>query len=268
MLIGNKKIQEYFSGLVKNETLSHAYLFHGPEGVGKKFLAFKIAELLSGSIKTNPDLRIIDKGNEEIHIADIRDLKGFIYLTPFGKCKIAVINNAHNLGHDASNALLKILEEPPGKSVLFLVTHLPKMLLPTVLSRCQAWRFRPLKENEVLRYLIAEKGIKEEIASSAAKLSSGSLGLALGLAENFNNFQKNVNLLNKLLKADFKERFETAKKISANPDDLKKMTGDWFIYSASLPDKRHAKELLYLNSIVSKSQYNHRLALENFLANL
>jgi len=268
LLIGNSSIKNYFEKLIKNDGLSHAYLFHGPQGVGKKFLAFKIAELLSGSIKTNPDLRIIDKGDDHIDIADIRELKNFIYLTPFGKYKIAVINNAHYLGHDASNALLKILEEPPGRSVLFLVTHLPKMLLPTVLSRCQAWRFRPLKENEILRHLIVEKGVKKEIASSAAKLSSGSLGLALGLAENFNNFQKNVSILNKFLKADFKERFETAKKISANPDDLKKMTGDWFIYSASLPDKRHAKELLYLNSIVSRPQYNHRLALEAFLANL
>lgn len=266
--IGNQQIRNYFEKLVANDTLSHAYLFHGPEGVGKKSFVLELSELIAGPIAANPDLRIIDKENEEIHIADIRDLKSFIHLTPFGKYKIALINNAHKLGHDASDALLKILEEPPGKSVLFLISHLPEMLLPTVLSRCQAWRFRPLKQGEVSDYLINEKKIKKEVVEFSARLSNGSLGLAVKLAGDFEHFQKNVELLSKFIKAGFKERFEAAKKISENPEDLKKLAGDWFIYSAARPEKKLTRKLLHLNSILSKSQFNHRLALENFLANL
>ncbi|MEK7124121.1 MAG: hypothetical protein AAB877_00325, partial [Patescibacteria group bacterium] len=133
-MLGNKEIQNYFGTLVENDNLSHAYLFYGPEGVGKKSFVFRISELISGPVAGNPDLKIIDKGDEEIHIADVRELKSFIHLTPFGRYKVAVINNAHNLGRDASNALLKILEEPPGKSVLFLISHLPKLLAATVVS--------------------------------------------------------------------------------------------------------------------------------------
>mgnify|MGYP001601359225 CR=1 FL=1 len=268
MLLGNEKIQNYFRTLVENDGLSHAYLFYGPEGVGKKSFALEISEVIGGPAIKNPDLKIIDKGSEEIHIADIRELKNFAYLTPFGKCKLTIINNAHNLGRDASNALLKILEEPPGKSVLFLISHLPKLLFATVVSRCQLIRFKPLKQSEILNYLIDEKKVKNEVAEFSAKLANGSLGLAVELANNFDNFQKNNALLNKLTKTDFKERFETAKKISGSPEDLKKIVGDWLIYSASLPEKKLAKELLHLNNIISKPQFNHRLALDDFLVNL
>ena len=268
MFIGNSNIKDYFEKIVERDSLSHAYLFYGPQGVGKKRLAFKISELIAGPAASNPDLRVIDKEKDEIHIADIRELKNFIHLTPFGKYKIVIINNAHNLGHDASNALLKILEEPPGRSILFLISHLPKLLLPTVASRCQPVRFKPLKEEQILNHLIAACKIKKDVAETCSKLSNGSLGLALELADNFVGFQKNINLLNKLMKADFKERFETAKKISASPEDLRKMAGDWFVYSASLTDKKLAKEILHLNNIFSRPQFNHRLALENFMIKL
>ncbi len=303
MFIGNISIRNYFDKIIKADALSHAYLFYGPQGVGKKPFAFGISEAMAGPphqtsdyrfaihldlrslwcgggpARNNPDLKIIDKGDEEIHIADIRELKNFIHLTPFGRYKIVIINNAHNLGRDASNALLKILEEPPGKSIFFLISHLPKLLLATITSRCQQIRFKPLKTSEILDYLINEKKIKKEAAGPAARLAKGSLGLALELANDFDNFQKNTNLLDKLVKADFKERFETAKKISASSEDLRKIVGDWFVYSASpphsymssggsLPDKKLSRELLHLNNMLSRPQFNHRLALDNFLINL
>lgn len=268
MLLGNREIQNYFKNLIKNDGLSHAYLFYGPQGVGKKPFAFWISEAIAGPVRNNPDLKIIDKGSEEIHIADVRELKNFIHLTPFGKYKVVIMNNAHNLGRDASNALLKILEEPPGKSIFFLISHLPKLLLATVASRCQLIRFRPLKEDEILDHLVNEKKIKKEVAGPAARLAKGSLGLAVELASNFENFQKNTNLLNKLVKADLKERFETAKRISAGSESLKKTAEDWLIYSVSLPDKKLSRELLHLNNMLSRPQFNHRLALENFLINL
>ncbi len=267
VFIGNRSIQDYFNKLTKSDGLSHAYLFYGPEGVGKKLFALKISEEMSGSLISNPDIRIIDKGDEEIYISDIRDLKSFIYLTPFGKYKFVLINNAQKLNQEASNALLKILEEPPGKATIFLITHLPKVLLPTVISRCHLVRFKPLTGKEIFEFLTLGKEVKKDIALSIVKLANGSLGLALNLADNFENFQKNINLFNKLIKADFQERFEAAKKISGS-DDLKKIVGDWLIYSASMPDKKFTKELMYLSNIVSRPQFNHRLFLENFLINV
>ncbi len=285
MFIGNSSIKNYFEKLVENDGLSHAYLFYGPEGIGKKMLALKIAESLNlpaqaGGHLAGPevepsahygvnslDLKIIDKGPEEILISDVRELKNFIHLTPFGKYKAVILNNAHKLGRDAANALLKVLEEPPGKSILFLVSHLPGAIIPTVISRCQLVRFKPLKEKEIIDCLTS-RGVKNETVGQAAKLGRGSLGLALEIAENFNDFQKNINLLDRLVKADFGFRFETAKKIGANPEELKKTVSDWLISSASWPEQKLTRKLMYLNQVISKSQFNHRLALENFLVQL
>ena len=269
MFLGNKWAIKYFNDLIKNETLSHAYVFYGPQGVGKKSLALNISQKLLGALNSSPDIKIIDKGGEQIYISDIRDLKNFLYLTSFGKYKVAIINNAHNLNPEASNALLKVLEEPPGRSLTFLVTHLERALLPTIISRCQLIRFRPLGETEIFDYLVDEHKIKKEEALKAAKLARGSLGLAIDLASNFEEFKKNVSLLNELLKSGFARRFETAKEISAAPDSLKKVVKNWFIYAASLEGgEKLAKELLYLNNIISRPQFNHRLVFENFLAGL
>ena len=115
---------------------------------------------------------------------------------------------------------------------------------------------------------MTSRGVKNETVGQAAKLGRGSLGLALEIAENFNDFQKNINLLDRLVKADFGFRFETAKKIGANPEELKKTVSDWLISSASWPEQKLTRKLMYLNQVISKSQFNHRLALENFLVQL
>lgn len=266
MFIGNRHIKVYFDNLLKSENLSHAYLFHGPEGVGKRLFALGLAEEVSGNLPGRPDIKVIDKGGGQILISDIRELKDFIYLTPFGKHKVAVINNAHNLTSDASNALLKVLEEPPGRSVVFLISHLPGQIFETVVSRCQAWRFGPLKKEEICAYLVGRK-IKKEVASAVSRIAGGSLGKAIGLADGFDDFRKNIAVLEKLTKADFVSRFETAKKLATDYEELKKTVGDWFVWSAG-SDKRLAGMLLRLNKILSRPQFNHRLALEEFLVRL
>lgn len=266
MLIGNQHIKVYFENLVKSDNLSHAYLFHGPEGVGKRLFALKLAEEISGDLPGHPDLKIIDKGGNHILISDIRELKDFIYLTPFGKHKVAIIDNAHNLTSDASNALLKVLEEPPGRSIVFLISHLPGQIFETVVSRCQAWRFGPLKKEEICAYLVGRK-IKKEVASAVSHIAGGSLGKAMEMADGFDDFKKNIAVLEKLTKADFVSRFETAKKLAADHEDLKKTVRDWFAHSAA-SDKKLAGKLLHLNNLLSRPQFNHRLALEEFLLNV
>lgn len=272
MLLGNQKIQTHFKSLADKGNLSHAYLFYGPEGVGKKLFVLKLAEEISGNLNGNPDIKIINKGDEEIYISDIREFNSFIYLTPWGKHKVAIINNAHKLNQDASNALLKVLEEPPGKSITFLISHLPKLILPTVLSRCQTAKFAPLKEKEVFNFLVEKRGVKKDVALSVSKTASGSLGRALELAGDFKNFQKNVEMLNRLVRADFSERFQTARKISVSAEELRRIAKDWLIWSAaeiSGPGSaKLAKNLLHLNNILTKPQFNHKLALEGFLVRL
>lgn len=272
MLIGNKLIQNYFDNLIKKDSFTHAYLFYGPEGVGKKMFSLEIAKRLLGNLVIDLDLKIIDKGENQIYISDIKDLRNFLYLTSFRKYKIALINNAHNLNQEASNALLKILEEPPGeKTIIFLITNFPNLLLPTIISRCQLIRFKPIKREEILNNLLKEK-INKELASAAVKFANGSFGLAKKLIDNFKKFEKNINLLKSLEKENFLEKSNFAKNIANNQEELKELIRDWLIYlkanikNFSKPEL--IRELLYLNNIISQPQFNQRLALEKFLLKL
>lgn len=280
-IIGNKTIQRYFDVLVKDDALSHAYLFLGPQGVGKKTFALNLAKEVAGDQANNLDIRFINKenspshsnmsgGGKQIYVSESRDLKSFLSLTPFGRYKVVVIDNAHHLNQEASNALLKFLEEPPGKSLIILITHLPKILLPTIISRCQLVRFKPLNKEEIADYLIEEKKINKKTAQAIAGLSKGSVGQALKLADNFESFQKDIGLLAKLKKADLLARFDFVKRVSGDNDKLDELIGNWILYlgggiKENFEAVRELRGLLSLKWLVSHPHFNHRLALENFL---
>ena len=140
--IGFNKQREYFKNAVKNGHLSHAYLFSGPDGIGKKIFAYDLFRLVNQrEPEGDPDFKLLTPRLEEeetqIYIEDIRDLKSYLSLKPYrGPYKFVVINDADRLVIEASNAILKLLEEPTQFTVIILVSSKPKLLLPTVLSRC------------------------------------------------------------------------------------------------------------------------------------
>src|SRR3989344_3218725 len=155
-MIGHTKNIKYFQNVIKTGRLVHAYLFSGPEMIGKKMFAVNLAQniLSTSHVESNPDLKIIspkiDEGDTKIYIEDIRDLKSFLSVKPFyGPYKIAVIDDADRLTPEASNSLLKILEEPSASSILILITSKPRYLLQTIYSRCQEIKFSPPKEDEL-----------------------------------------------------------------------------------------------------------------------
>lgn len=273
-LIGNKTVITFFNNLIKNDNFNHAYLFYGLDGIGKKTLALKIAEKLLGTLNS-PDIKVIQKGSEQILVSDIRDLKNFLSLTSFGKYKIVILDNTHNLNKESSNALLKFLEEPSGRTIIFLITHLPKLLLPTITSRCQAIRFKPVSKKEIHNFLTA-KGFKEETAYVAAELSNGSVAKALNLADNLDEFNKNSQFFTKIIKNDLYYRFNVSKKLLKDKDILKRTVQDWILYSylefSKDPEKERnesiLRNLLNLNYIINQQHFNHKLALDNFLIQL
>ena len=156
------------------------------------------------SAGSHPDLisieRSVDektgKKRNEILVNDVRKLQGF-YSTTSGEggWRIAIVDSADELNRNAANALLKILEEPPSNSVLFVLAHAPGRLLPTIRSRCRQLRLKPLEFEEVRQVVgVQFPSLSPEELQGCALLSEGSPGYAITLAE-----QKGLELYGQIL---------------------------------------------------------------------
>jgi DNA polymerase-3 subunit delta' len=125
------------------------------------------------------------KRRSEIVIGDVRDIGQFLHLTPAeGGWRVVIVDCAEDMNRNAANAVLKVLEEPPRRSVLLLVSHAPGRLLPTILSRCRRLALKPLADAQV-RALLARYRPELDPADQALLvwLAQGSIGRALALAE-------------------------------------------------------------------------------------
>jgi DNA polymerase-3 subunit delta' len=186
--------------------LPHALLFVGPEGIGKRTFALKLAQALlcerAGEAALDPceecpSCLQVRAGNHpdvlraarppdkhDLPIAVIRDLCLDLGLKPMkGGRKVAIVDDADALNDEAANAFLKTLEEPPAGSVLILIATSAEAQLETILSRCRVVRFDPLPEAE-LAAVLQEQGVASDAAEAArlARLGEGSVSRARGLA--------------------------------------------------------------------------------------
>ncbi len=186
--------------------ISHAYLFSGPDGVGKRIIAVEFAKILNclrfdsiseedasgercdcNSCKKidkdiHPDVFFVEyKGLKNIKVDQIREeVEERIFLKPFeGKFKVAIVDEADRMNQNAQNAFLKTLEEPPEDSVIILVSSQPEGLLPTIKSRCQLFQFNGISQEIVLEEVRKRTDLSTDEAWVVAKLSCGSLGKAL-----------------------------------------------------------------------------------------
>jgi len=271
MLIGHTKQKKYFQNLIQNDALGQAYLFSGPEMIGKKTFALELARsILGDNFVQSPDFKLVANAG----IEEIRNLKKFFSLKTYsGGRRVVIFDDAHSLTPEAANAFLKTLEESPAGSVIILVSSMPSLILPTILSRCEEVRFVPAGEKEVNIYLAGKK-IKEQDKEFLVKLSGGRIGLINRLIEDDGIIEakKAVDDLRKLLNSGIYEKMDYAKKIHEK-GDYQPWINYWLNWvSANVHNSpknvKIVKNLLSLSSLVSQPQFNHRLALENFLLNL
>jgi DNA polymerase-3 subunit delta' len=192
--------------------LHHAWLIGGQVGIGKATLAYRFARwLLAGgtsadlavpvshpafkrvAANTHADLLSIErrfddkrkKMQSEIVIDTVLEVGKFLRLTAGeGGWRVVVVDGAEEMNRNAANALLKLLEEPPKRAILLLVSHAPGRLLPTIRSRCRTLNLAPLANDEVEGLLRAQAPeLSRADAARIARLSEGSIGRALTLAE-------------------------------------------------------------------------------------
>jgi DNA polymerase III subunit delta' len=164
---------------------AHAYLFHGPRGVGKRRAALAFAGVLLGDParvgrRAHPDLYVLEPLGGQIRIDPIRELRRDLHMRPFEAARrVYLVFGAHLMNEDAADALLKDLEEPPDYAIVVLIADDLGLLPPTILSRCQLVPFRRLPERAV-RAFLAERapGLSETEARALARVSGGRLDRA------------------------------------------------------------------------------------------
>ena len=215
-IIGHGRQIDILKRALANNALAHAYLFSGEDGIGKRLAAFALAAALNCPAPgpdggcgvcpacrrtaggTHPDVRVImpesrdgqllaslssreaEKASDEIKIDQVRRAQDSISLRPSeGRKKVLIVDCAEAMNEAAQNAFLKTLEEPPGDSLIILITSMPQSLLPTIRSRCQALAFQPLPRRVLAEVVRERRGLPEGDAWFVAALSRGSIGRAL-----------------------------------------------------------------------------------------
>jgi len=239
---------------VVNGTTRHAYLFSGPPGLGRRTLALRFAQVLNCTIPIeagvpcgqcrdckqiaavqHPDLTIIQAESEggTMKVDQIREARRTLTLKPYqSKYRVSIFLRFQEANDSASNALLKTLEEAPSYAVLILTADNPEQLLPTIISRCEVLRLRPLSIAEVKKDL-ESRGVESERARLIAHISSGRPGYARQLIENdalLDKREERLNDLLTLLPASRVEKFAYADKLSKDKDTMRQAILFWLSY--------------------------------------
>lgn len=204
IIIGNERAVEILERSYKNGKLAHAYLFEGPDYLGKKKLALGFSELIlgrnEGSIENNLDLIVLhpDKSSKQITIEEIRNLEKKLILYPYSsKYKIAIIEQADRMNKMAANALLKTLEEPNATAIIILITSNSSNIPETIKSRCQILKFFPVNKKLLKKALVDKVGDYSEI-EKIIEISIGKPEKALELASNEKKIEELEENINKL----------------------------------------------------------------------
>jgi DNA polymerase-3 subunit delta' len=163
---------------------AHAYLFHGPPGVGKRRSATAFAAELLGDAPrvergSHPDLYVLEPLGDQIRIDAIRQMRHDLHMRPFEAARrVYLVFGAHAMNAEAADALLKDLEEPPSYAVIVLVADELGPLPETIRSRCQLVPFRRLSERTVRETIAAESNLSPDEVTAIARVAGGRLDRA------------------------------------------------------------------------------------------
>ncbi len=236
---------------IAGSRVRHAYLFTGPDGVGKRTLALRFAQALecttppaAGEVcgrcracqhvpsQTYPDLHVVESGEAgaNLKVEQVRELQRHLSLSPLeGRWRIALLLRFHEATPGAANALLKTLEEPPAPVVLLLTARSAEALLPTVVSRCEVIPLRPVAHAELANMLEA-RGVPGEKARLISGLAGGRPGKAIRLVTDREPLEQRTEVLDDLatiLRAGRVERFAYAEGLAKDRAEAVQALETW-----------------------------------------
>lgn len=242
-VLGHSMPVELLQRAIKTDKVVHSYLFVGNEGIGKRRVALEFAKALNCLERnadtgnscdqclscrkiqdgTHPDVLLLEPENQTIKVDQVRQMQRDLAYRPYeGKRRVCILAAADRMAPNMSNILLKTLEEPPIHTVIILLANNPRLLLPTIVSRCQSVRFHPLPISLVAGWLSEQQGIGKEEARLLASLSEGSPGKTLELQEKIRQIPRG-DLLEKWLgrgKLSFGEIERWVESMPSDREDL------------------------------------------------
>ena len=259
-LLGHEWAVDMLRQHAAHDEIRHAYLFCGPPGLGRRTLALRLAQALNCTkplgpgipcgicrdckqidAMQHPDMNVIQaldgddlpKEGGTLKVDQIREVQRSLSLKPYqSKFRVALFLRFQEANDNAANALLKTLEEAPAHAILLLTADTPEQLLPTIISRCEILRLRPLPIEAVESDLIA-RGVDEERARLLAHISGGRPGYARRLVDDMTlleNRDERINDLQALLTAARVEKFSYADKLSKDKDAMRQAIIIWLSY--------------------------------------
>ncbi len=299
-LIGHDAVIRLLKGQIREKRIPHTALWIGPSGIGKAALARAFAKALECAQPvdgdacdacescrkieqgTSPDFLTVgpesdapkkesepSRSSGQIGIDQVRKLENWMSLTPHsGRWKIGVLDRAETMTDQAANACLKMLEEPPSRSLFILLTTAPNRLLPTIVSRCHRLRLSPQGVERVAAYLREKEKIEPAMAQMVAVASSGRLGMALEFLRTDHLQERNRNL-DQMIQAIQRGDLEipvaklSRDKISENLEWyaawlrdrlILQLQGDpsWIIHQDRMPELRAASKTLSAEALLQR----------------
>ena len=214
-IVGNEKVKELLTNMVKSGKILHSYMLIGEEGIGKKEFAKEFAKMvlcfskdrkpcdickscLEMQEQNHPDFMMIEPDGNNIKIEQIRMFQTKVIEKPIiSNHKFYIINDAEKMTTEAQNCLLKTLEEPPEYITIILITSNENKIVNTIRSRCMKIQFLRLKEEEIKKILKEQYQMNVE-SSSLLNFFEGSLKKAIELKENKELYEKVEEVFTKI----------------------------------------------------------------------
>jgi DNA polymerase-3 subunit delta' len=253
-LLGHEWAVDMLKQHITREAVRHAYLFAGPPGLGRRTLALRFAQALNCTQPTepgqpcgvcrdckqienmqHPDLSIVQAETEggTLKVDQVREVRRALVLKPYqAKYRVALFLRFQEASEGAANALLKTLEEAPEHAILILTVDNPEQLLPTITSRCEILRLRPLPVDAVEAHLKSH-GAEVESAHLIAHVSGGRPGYALHLLQDEVALEfraERLADLAELLSATRVQKFNYAEKLAKDKETMRQTLLVWLSY--------------------------------------
>ena len=226
-LIGNERIKKELTETMGNQKVSHSYMFVGKSGIGKRLFARGFAKGLLGNFEKDilnyEDYNEIGplEGKKIISVDQIRDLiKKANELPTESQKRVFVVDEADKMNIEAQNSILKTLEEPPEYVVIILIVTNENKMLETIKSRCNILKFDSLKDEEIEKYLEANKELTNGRKNVEIKLLNGSLENIDNLEQMEENYSVLKNLAHSIKKKNTAEAFNNGQLLYENKNDI------------------------------------------------